>query len=86
MNTALTMVEVIVVYEAVSFIIRRIAKMLDIKLLQEEVEKETREEELKRAKEQLKKMERDLRNARQIVANLERQKADLLVAISEGTN
>jgi len=61
-------------------------KMLDIKALQDEVNAEIAKEETTKAKSQLKQITRDIQNAKQLVANLERKRADLLVAIGEGTN
>lgn len=60
--------------------------MLDIKALQDEVNAEIAKEETTKAKSQLKQITRDIQNAKQLVANLERKRADLLVAIGEGTN
>jgi len=60
--------------------------MIDVTALEKEVADELAKEEAGKAKEQLKRIEKDIRNAKQIVENLERRKKDLLVAISEGTN
>jgi ABC-type uncharacterized transport system substrate-binding protein len=62
------------------------ANMIDVTALEKEVADELAKEEAGKAKEQLKRIEKDIRNAKQIVENLERRKKDLLVAISEGTN
>lgn len=60
--------------------------MVDITGLEKEVAEELEKEELAKAKSQLKQVERDIRNAQQLVENLQRKKKDLLVAISDGTN
>lgn len=60
--------------------------MVDITALQKEVQDEIEKEALTKAKSQLKTIERDIRNAKLVLDNLEREKKDLLVAISEGTN
>lgn len=60
--------------------------MVDINALQKEVQDELNKEMIGKAKSQLKAIERDIVNAKQVVDNLERKKKDLLVAISEGTN
>lgn len=61
------------------------SKMVDVNALQAEVEKELRDEESKVAKNALKNVERDIINAKKLVANLERKKADIIVAIGEGS-
>ena len=67
---------------------RKVYKMalIDITKLEAEVDDELQEETLKKAKSQLKNINRDILHAEQLVANLKRQKADLLVSITEGTN
>lgn len=62
------------------------ATMINITDLQKEVQDELAQDMLAKAKSQLKSIERDIINAKQLVDNLERKKKDLLVAISEGTN
>lgn len=59
--------------------------MVDINALQKEVEAELRDEETKVAKNSLKNIERDIINAKKLVANLERRKQDIIVAIGEGS-
>lgn len=59
--------------------------MVDIKALQDEVESELRDEENKRAKAALKQNARDIASAKQVLANLERKKLDLIAAIGDGT-
>ena len=66
-------------------ILRRIFKMFDVNLLQKEVADELAKEQRSRAKIALVKIEKDIANAKQIVANLERQKTDLLASIGDGT-
>lgn len=67
---------------------RKVYKMalIDITKLEAEVDDELQEETLKKAKSQLKNINRDILHAEQLVANLKRQKQDLLVSITEGTN
>lgn len=59
--------------------------MIDVNRLQNEVKAELATEERERAKKALIKIERDIANAKQITSNLERQKADLLASIGDGT-
>lgn len=59
--------------------------MFDIKALETEVEKEVREERQKRAKAALKEKLKQIENAKSILANLEREKADLLASIADGS-
>lgn len=61
------------------------ANMFDIKALETEVEKEVREERQKRAKAALKEKLKQIENAKSILANLEREKADLLASIADGS-
>jgi hypothetical protein len=60
--------------------------LIDIKTLEEEALAEVRDERVKKAKRQLKEKLQQIENAKLILANLEREKADLLVSISDGTN
>jgi hypothetical protein len=60
------------------------ANMFDVKALQTEIEAEVAKEKMERAKKLLKDKLRAIDSAKQILANLEREKDDLLVAISEG--
>jgi len=59
--------------------------IVDITALQKEVEDELREEENKKAKAALKQNARDIAAAKQVLANLERKKLDLIAAIGDGT-
>jgi hypothetical protein len=61
-------------------------RMFDVNEMEKEVANELKDERLKKAKSQLKEKLRQIENANLILANLEREKADLLVAISDGTN
>lgn len=58
--------------------------MLDIKSAQDEAEKEIREEKAKKAKERIKAKLRQIEDAKTVLANLEREKADLLAQIADG--
>jgi len=60
--------------------------MLDINGLLKEVEVDLNKEKIERAKRQLKDKLRQIDNAKLILANLEREKADLMVSITDGTN
>lgn len=53
--------------------------------LREQAEKEVREERAKRAKDALKDKLRQLENAKAIVANIEREIADLEASIEDGS-
>ena len=64
----------------------RSMSLIDIKTLEEEALAEVRDERVKKAKRQLKEKLQQIENAKLILANLEREKADLLVSISDGTN
>jgi alcohol dehydrogenase class IV len=59
--------------------------MVEINDLMKEVAAELHDEETKAAKSALKQVERDIMNAKKVVANLERKKSDLIVAIGEGS-
>lgn len=59
--------------------------IVDITALQKEVEDELREEKNKKAKAALKQNARDIDAAKQVLANLERKKMDLIAAIGDGT-
>lgn len=60
--------------------------MIDVNPLLKEVDDEVAKESREKAKRQLKEIQKDINNAEQILANLQRKKADLLVSITEGTN
>lgn len=60
--------------------------MIDVNALLKEVDDEVAKESREKAKRQLKEIQKDINNAEQILANLQRKKADLLVSITEGTN
>jgi len=59
--------------------------MLDVKEVQDLAEKEVREENLKAAKERIKALIRKREQARQIVANCEREIADAYAEIGRGS-
>lgn len=59
--------------------------MSDVKSIKAEAEAEIREEMLKKAKEALKRKLRDKANAEQIVANVDREIADLEASIEDGS-
>lgn len=58
--------------------------MLDVIKVQEEAEKEIREELTKKAKERIKGKFKQIADAKTIVANLEREYQDLLITIGDG--
>lgn len=60
--------------------------MIDINELEKEVANDLATERMSKAKSQLKAVSRDIQHAELLLANLQRQKKDLLIAISEGTN
>lgn len=60
--------------------------MLDIKSVEETALKELNEERLKKAKEQVKSQLKKIRDAKQIVANLERELNELYADIGSGIN
>ena len=57
--------------------------MFDIKKLAQDAEAEVAEEDIKQAKKKLVTKQRDIRHAKRIVANLEREYQSLLLEISE---
>lgn len=61
------------------------SKMVDINALQAEVEKELQDEQNKKARKALLQNARDILAAEQLLANLKRQKQDILVQIGDGT-
>lgn len=67
------------------YLLIRGGTMLDINAIEKEVAEELRDEEMKRAKSALKQNARDIAAAKQVVANLERKKLDLIAAIGDGT-
>jgi hypothetical protein len=71
---------------AVFLLFWRSSRMLDINGLLKEVEVDLNKEKIERAKRQLKDKLRQIDNAKLILANLEREKADLMVSITDGTN
>jgi hypothetical protein len=67
------------------YLFMRGSKMIDINALQKEVESELQDEQNKKAKKALLQNARDIASAKQLLANLERQKQDILVQIGDGT-
>jgi hypothetical protein len=64
----------------------RSMSLVDITALEKEAQEEVREERVKKAKRQLKEKLQQIEHAKLLVANLEREKADLLLSIADGTN
>jgi hypothetical protein len=60
--------------------------LVDINALEAEALAEVREERTKKAKRQLKEKLQAIEHAELILANLKREKADLLLSIADGTN
>lgn len=58
--------------------------MLDVKKVQEEAEKEVREEQAKCAKEEVKKLLRKREQAKQVLANIERELVDVYAELGRG--
>ena len=58
--------------------------MVDVKKVQEEAEKEIREEREKKAKEVIKALLRKRETAKQVLANIERELADAMAEIGTG--
>lgn len=58
--------------------------LIDVKAVKEQAEKELREERVKDAVKRVKNVEKQILDAKAIVANLERERDDLLVAIGQG--
>jgi hypothetical protein len=67
------------------YLLIRGGTMLDINAIEAEVAAELRDEEQKRAKQALKQNARDIAAAKQVLANLERKKLDIIAAIGDGT-
>lgn len=60
--------------------------MIDVKKVREEAEAEVREEEGKKAKEQIKQLLRRQAQAKQVVANIERELNDAYAELGRGTS
>lgn len=60
--------------------------LIDINALEADAEREVNEERARKAKNQLKEKLQQIARAKVVVENLEREKADLLLSISDGTN
>lgn len=58
--------------------------MFDIKKVQDEAEKEVREERMVKAKARIKDKLKSIESAKAVLANLEREYQDLLRAIADG--
>ncbi len=58
--------------------------MLEVKSVVAEAQKELNEEQIKKAKESLKKLYRQKQDAEQVVKNIDRQIADYLAEIGHG--
>lgn len=60
--------------------------MLDLNKVKSEAEAEVREEQMKKAKESIKALLRKLAQAKEVVANIERELNDAYAEIGQGTS
>lgn len=83
-NPALWIISGFAILLVIIHVIKR-NTMVDIKAIQNEIEAEMRDEEIKRAKSLLKDKAKQIANAERVVLNLRREYDDLIARIGEGS-